>query len=65
MRILNAAQMREADRFTIEDIGLPSLVLMTMFLVSLTGQVVAGRSNCPGFATICGDKHPAGRVRGR
>ena len=28
MRILNAAQMREADRFTIEDIGLPSLVLM-------------------------------------
>ena len=28
MRILNAAQMREADRFTIEDIGIPSLVLM-------------------------------------
>ena len=28
MRILNAAQMREADRYTIEDIGLPSLVLM-------------------------------------
>src|ERR671912_1590638 len=28
MRILAAAQMREADRFTIEDVGLPSLVLM-------------------------------------
>jgi NAD(P)H-hydrate epimerase len=28
MRILSAAQMREADRFTIEDIGIPSLVLM-------------------------------------
>jgi ADP-dependent NAD(P)H-hydrate dehydratase / NAD(P)H-hydrate epimerase len=28
MRILTAAQMREADRFTIEEIGLPSLVLM-------------------------------------
>ena len=28
MRILNAAQMREADRFTIEDIGIASLVLM-------------------------------------
>jgi len=28
MRILNAAQMREADRCTIEDIGIPSLVLM-------------------------------------
>src|SRR5215471_11147683 len=28
MRVLNAAQMREADRRTIEDIGIPSLVLM-------------------------------------
>ncbi len=28
MRILNAAQMREADRFTIEEVGLQSLVLM-------------------------------------
>src|SRR3954465_2610783 len=28
MRILNAAQMREADRFTIEEIGIPSVVLM-------------------------------------
>ena len=28
MRILTAAQMREADRFTIEEVGIPSLVLM-------------------------------------
>ena len=28
MRILTTAQMREADRFTIEDIGISSLVLM-------------------------------------
>ncbi len=28
MRILTAAQMREADRFTIEEIGIPSIVLM-------------------------------------
>ena len=28
MRVLNAAQMRDADRRTIEDIGIPSLVLM-------------------------------------
>ena len=28
MRILNAAQMRDADRQTIEEIGIPSLVLM-------------------------------------
>ena len=28
MRILNAAQMREADRCTIDEVGIPSLVLM-------------------------------------
>jgi len=28
MRILNAAQMRDADRYTIDEIGIPSLVLM-------------------------------------
>src|SRR4026209_114676 len=28
MRVLNAAQMRDADRRTIDDIGIPSLVLM-------------------------------------
>jgi NAD(P)H-hydrate epimerase len=28
MRVLNTAQMREADRRTIEDVGLPSIVLM-------------------------------------
>ena len=28
MRIVDARQMREADRRTIEDIGIPSLVLM-------------------------------------
>ena len=28
MRIMNAAQMREADRCTIEDLGVPSIVLM-------------------------------------
>ena len=28
MRVLNTAQMREADRRTISDIGIPALVLM-------------------------------------
>src|SRR5258708_24660136 len=37
MRVLTAAQMREADRRTIEDIGIPSLVLM----VNAGRQVVA------------------------
>jgi NAD(P)H-hydrate epimerase len=39
MRILNAAQMREADRFTIEEIGIPSPVLME----NAGRQVVAAR----------------------
>jgi NAD(P)H-hydrate epimerase len=59
MRILNAAQMREADRFTIEDIGIPSLVLMenagrqvvaaleTVYESRLSGRVavLCGRGN--------------------
>jgi NAD(P)H-hydrate epimerase len=59
MRILNAAQMREADRFTIEEIGIPSLVLMenagrqvvaaleTAYEASLNGRVaiVCGHGN--------------------
>ena len=28
MRVLNTEQMREADRRTIEDVGIPSIVLM-------------------------------------
>ena len=59
MRILNAAQMREADRYTIEDIGIPSLVLMenagrqvvaaieTTYEANLEGRVavLCGRGN--------------------
>ena len=59
MRILNAAQMREADRYTIEEIGIPSLVLMenagrqvvaameTAFADELEGRVavLCGRGN--------------------
>lgn len=59
MRILNSAQMREADRRTIEEIGIPSIVLMenagrqvvaameAMFddLASLHVAVLCGRGN--------------------
>ncbi len=56
MRILNAAQMREADRFTIEEIGIPSLVLME----NAGRQVVAAietafEDRLPGgIAVLCG-----------
>jgi NAD(P)H-hydrate epimerase len=59
MRVLNAAQMREADRYTIEEIGIPSLVLMenagrqvvaaieAAFAARLAGRVavLCGRGN--------------------
>jgi NAD(P)H-hydrate epimerase len=56
MRILTAAQMREADRFTIEEIGIPSLVLME----NAGRQVVAAiestyEANLEGrVAVLCG-----------
>jgi len=59
MRVLNARQMREADRRTIEDLGIPSIVLMEnagrQVLAAIDGafgslagrrvSVVAGRGN--------------------
>src|SRR5258706_1760040 len=45
MRVLNAAQMREADRRTIGDIGIPSLVLMEN----------AGRQAVAGMEAMYGD----------
>ena len=56
MRVLNAAQMREADRRTIEDIGIPSLVLME----NAGRQVVAAMEAMHGdllerqVAVLCG-----------
>ncbi len=56
MRVLTAAQMREADRRTIEDIGIPSLVLME----NAGRQVVAAMEAVHGdlqehsVAVLCG-----------
>jgi len=47
MRVLNAAQMREADRQTIDDIGIPSIVLMEN----------AGRQTVAAMESVYADLH--------
>src|SRR5882672_11562160 len=56
MRILNAAQMREADRFTIEDIGIPSLVLMENAGRQVVAALEAAYESCltGRVAVLCG-----------
>jgi NAD(P)H-hydrate epimerase len=56
MRVLNAAQMREADRRTIDEIGIPSLVLMenagrqvVAAIEAVHGELLEGR-----VAILCG-----------
>lgn len=56
MRVLNAAQMREADRRTIEDIGIPSLVLMENAGRQVVAAIEAAYPDLAGFrvAVLCG-----------
>ena len=56
MRILTAAQMREADRFTTEDIGIASLVLMENAGRQVVAAIEAGfESRLEGrVAVLCG-----------
>ena len=57
MRILNAAQMREADRYTIHEIGIPSLVLMENAGRQVVAAMEAGyESRLEGrVAVLCGN----------
>src|SRR6188508_2938240 len=50
MRVLNAAQMREADRITIDDIGIGSLVLMECAGRQVVAVFLVGRA-----ADVSGD----------
>jgi len=56
MRILNAAQMREADRYTIEDIGISSLVLMENAGRQVVAAIEATYDSClqGRVAVVCG-----------
>jgi len=56
MRVLNAAQMREADRRTIDEIGIPSLVLMENAGRQVVAAIEASFENLHdrGVAVICG-----------
>lgn len=48
MRVLNAAQMREADRATIEDVGIPSIVLMENAGRAVVAAMEATYDDLPG-----------------
>src|SRR5579864_4154974 len=79
MRILNSAQMREADRRTIEDVGIPSLVLMENAgrqvvaaieavhgdLLERRVAVLCGRGNNGGVADVRGDARTNLEILGR
>jgi NAD(P)H-hydrate epimerase len=56
MRILNAAQMRDADRHTIEEIGIPSLVLMENAGRQVVAAIEAAYESCLAgrVAVLCG-----------
>jgi len=56
MRVLNAGQMREADRRTIDDIGVPSLVLMENAGRQVVAAIEAAFEDLPSrhVAILCG-----------
>src|ERR1700675_2634557 len=62
MRVLNTAQMREADRRTIDDIGIPSLVLMENAGRQAVAAMEAMYSDLSDrqIAVLCGRGHNGG-----
>ncbi len=56
MRVLNAAQMRDADRQTVDDIGIPSMVLMENAGRQVVAALEAAYDDLPDrhVAVLCG-----------
>jgi NAD(P)H-hydrate epimerase len=67
MRILTSAQMREADRRTIDDIGIASLVLMENAGRQVVGAIESAFEQLPTMrvAILCGPHDGAARDRCR
>ena len=62
MRVLTAAETREADRSTIEDRGVPGLILMENAAASVTRRITAIRPEiaCERVAVLCGKGNNGG-----
>jgi hydroxyethylthiazole kinase-like uncharacterized protein yjeF len=62
MRVLNAAQMRDADRQTIDDIGIPSMVLMENAGRQVVAALEAGYEDLADrhVAVLCGPGNNGG-----
>ena len=62
MRVLNAAQMRDADRQTIDDIGIPSMVLMENAGRQVVAALEAAYDDLPQkhVAVLCGPGNNGG-----
>ena len=60
MRILNAESMREVDRAAIEDIGIPSLVLMENASIGLVDALAEGYPEASSAAIFCGPGNNGG-----
>ncbi len=54
MKILNAEQMRNIDRRTIERFGVPSIVLMENAAIAVVDAIFAHYPDCDRVAIVCG-----------
>lgn len=60
MRVLDAEAMREVDRFAIEELGVPSLVLMENAAIGLADAIGEGYPEASSAAIFCGPGNNGG-----